>query len=114
MERFASLVDELSAAMAQVSADEIDKEIKEWLRRIVLALEVDRGTFWERVELITTVSLASLKLVTVDWYGGSQHCSPTEEHVACTAVGISAGDSPIASVPRHESDASTINGCPPI
>jgi GAF domain-containing protein len=49
-ERFASLVDELSAAMAQVSADEIDKEIKEWLRRIVLALEVDRGTFWERVE----------------------------------------------------------------
>ena len=50
IERFASLVDELSAAMAQVSADEIDKEIKEWLRRIVLALEVDRGTFWERVE----------------------------------------------------------------
>jgi signal transduction histidine kinase len=50
IERFASLVDELSAAMAQVSADEIDKEIKEWLRKIVLALKVDRGTFWERVE----------------------------------------------------------------
>src|ERR1700747_3732769 len=50
IERFASLVDALSAAMAQVSADEINKEIKEWLRRIVLALEVDRGTFWERVE----------------------------------------------------------------
>ena len=48
IERFASLVDELSAAMARVSADEIDKEIKEWLRKIVLALEVDRGTFWER------------------------------------------------------------------
>jgi len=41
-------VDELSAAMARVSVDEIDKEIKEWLRKIVLALEVDRGTFWER------------------------------------------------------------------
>jgi hypothetical protein len=50
IERFASLVDELSAAMAHVSADEIDKEIKQWLRKIVLALEVDRGTFWERVE----------------------------------------------------------------
>ena len=48
IERFASLVDELSAAMAGASVDEIDKEIKEWLRKIVLALEVDRGTFWER------------------------------------------------------------------
>ena len=43
-------MDELSAAMARASAGEIDKEIKEWLRKIVLALEVDRGTFWERVE----------------------------------------------------------------
>ena len=34
--------------MAGASVDEIDKEIKEWLRKIVLALEVDRGTFWER------------------------------------------------------------------
>jgi signal transduction histidine kinase len=33
--------------MARVSADEIDREIKEWLRKIVLTLEVDRGTFWE-------------------------------------------------------------------
>ena len=48
IERFALLVDELSAAMARASVDEIDKEIKEWLRKIVLALEVDRGTFWER------------------------------------------------------------------
>ncbi len=48
IERFALLVDELSAAMAGASVDEIDKEIKEWLRKIVLALEVDRGTFWER------------------------------------------------------------------
>ena len=46
-ERFASLVDELLAAMARVSAEEIDEEIKEWLRKIVLALKVDRGTFWE-------------------------------------------------------------------
>jgi signal transduction histidine kinase len=49
IERFASLVDELSAAMARALADEVDKKIKEWLRKIVLALEVDRGTFWERV-----------------------------------------------------------------
>ena len=48
VERFESLVDELSAAMARVSVDEIDKEINEWLGKIVLALEVDRGTFWER------------------------------------------------------------------
>ena len=48
IERFQSLVDELSAAMARVSVDEIDKEIKEWLGKIVLALEVDRGAFWER------------------------------------------------------------------
>src|ERR1700730_18990938 len=47
-ERCALLVDELSAAMARASADEIEREIKEWLRKIVLALEVDRGTFWER------------------------------------------------------------------
>ena len=47
-ERFALLVDELSAAMARASADEIDREIKEWVRKIVLALEVDRGTFWKR------------------------------------------------------------------
>lgn len=47
IERFASLVDELSAAMARASAEEIDEEIKGWLRKIVLSLKVDRGTFWE-------------------------------------------------------------------
>lgn len=48
LERFQSLVDEMSAAMARVPAEEIDKEIKEWLRKIVLGLNVDRGAFWER------------------------------------------------------------------
>ena len=48
LERFDSLVDELSGAMARVSADEIDKEIEEWLRKIVLVLDIDRATVWER------------------------------------------------------------------
>ncbi len=47
IERFESLVDELSGAMARVSVDELDKEIEECLRKIVLALDVDRGTVWE-------------------------------------------------------------------
>jgi hypothetical protein len=55
-ERFALLVDELSAAMARASAGEIDREIKEWVRKIVLALEVDRGTFWERQPLTVASS----------------------------------------------------------
>jgi hypothetical protein len=48
IERFESLVDELSAAMARAPADEIDKEIEHWLRELVLALNVDRGAVWER------------------------------------------------------------------
>jgi signal transduction histidine kinase len=48
VERFQSLVDELSAAMAHASVGEIDKEIEKWLQRIVLALGVDRGIVWER------------------------------------------------------------------
>ncbi|MBV8773705.1 MAG: GAF domain-containing sensor histidine kinase [Deltaproteobacteria bacterium] len=47
-ERFESLVDELSAAIARAQVDEIDKTIDEWLSKIVLALDVDRGTIWER------------------------------------------------------------------
>src|SRR5260370_27983754 len=45
IQRFASLADELSAAMARVSVDEIDKEIKHWLRKIVLSPQGDRRTF---------------------------------------------------------------------
>src|ERR1700685_1921288 len=47
IEKFESLVDELSAAMARASVNEIDEEIKKWLQKIVVALEVDRGTLWE-------------------------------------------------------------------
>jgi signal transduction histidine kinase len=46
--RFESLLDELSTAMTRASADEIDNEIKKLLSRIVLALDVDGGTVWER------------------------------------------------------------------
>jgi hypothetical protein len=46
-ESFETLVDELSAAMARVPANEIDAEVEKWLRAIVLALGVDRGTVWE-------------------------------------------------------------------
>src|SRR5450755_1670728 len=48
IEKFESLADELSAAMARVAVNEIDEEIKKWLRKIVVALEVDRGAIWER------------------------------------------------------------------
>jgi len=45
---FEAVVDRLSAAMARVRVDQIDMEIEEWLREIVLALCVDRGAVWER------------------------------------------------------------------
>jgi signal transduction histidine kinase len=47
-EGFEALLDDISTAMARTPAHEIDAAIKRWLREIVLALEVDRGTIWER------------------------------------------------------------------
>ncbi len=47
-ERFESLVGELSAAMAQVTADAVDSEIEKWLGKICLALNLDRSAIYER------------------------------------------------------------------
>ena len=46
--RFESLVGELSAAMARVPADEVDREIELWLGRISQALDLDRSAIYER------------------------------------------------------------------
>jgi len=45
---FEDLIDRLSNTLARASVDEIDREIETWLREIILALDVDRGTVWER------------------------------------------------------------------
>ena len=41
---FENLLGDLSAAFVRVSVEEIDGEIERWLQRIVLAMDVDRGT----------------------------------------------------------------------
>ncbi len=46
--RFESLVGELSAAMARVSADAVDREIETWLGKICQALDLDRSAVYER------------------------------------------------------------------
>jgi signal transduction histidine kinase len=46
--RFESLVGELSAAMARVPADEVDREIELWLGKICQALDLDRSAVYER------------------------------------------------------------------
>ena len=46
--RFESLVGELSAAMARVPADEVDREIELWLGKISQALNLDRSAIYER------------------------------------------------------------------
>ena len=46
--RFESLVGELSAAMARVPADDVDREIELWLGKICQALNLDRGAVYER------------------------------------------------------------------
>ena len=48
VERFESLVGELSAAMARVPADEVDREIEPWLGKICQALDLDRSAVYER------------------------------------------------------------------
>jgi signal transduction histidine kinase len=45
--RFESLVGELSAAMARVPADAVDREIESWLGRICQALDLDRSGIYE-------------------------------------------------------------------
>ncbi len=46
--RFESLVVELSAAMARVPADAVDREIDSWLGKICEALDLDRSAVYER------------------------------------------------------------------
>src|SRR6266481_1472475 len=46
--RFESLVGELPAAMARVPADEVDREIEQWLGKICRALDLDRSAVYER------------------------------------------------------------------
>ena len=41
---FEQLLSDLSAAFVRVSVDEIDREIEQWLERIVLAMGIDRST----------------------------------------------------------------------
>jgi signal transduction histidine kinase len=59
---FESLLDEMSAAMARALAHEIDDEIERWLGKIVLALDLDRSTFWERAS-------AELGFICTHWWG---------------------------------------------
>ena len=48
VERFESLVGELSAAMARAPADAVDREIESWLGKISRALDLDRSAIYER------------------------------------------------------------------
>ncbi|HEV3109779.1 MAG TPA: ATP-binding protein [Candidatus Binataceae bacterium] len=48
--------------MTRALAHEIDDEIERWLRKIVLALDLDRSTFWERAS-------ADLGFICTHWWG---------------------------------------------
>jgi signal transduction histidine kinase len=48
VERFESLVGELSADMARAPADAVDREIESWLGKICQALDLDRCNIFER------------------------------------------------------------------
>jgi signal transduction histidine kinase len=48
VQRFESLVGELSAAMARAPADAVDREIESWLGKICRALDLDRSAIYER------------------------------------------------------------------
>ena len=58
---FEELLSDLSAAFVRVSVDEIDREIEQWLERIVLAMGIDRST------LVQVVSETELFYVTHQW-----------------------------------------------
>lgn len=47
-DRFEDLLDGLLAAVASTSAHAMDREIEHWLGQIVLTLDIDRTTVWER------------------------------------------------------------------
>lgn len=48
VEHFESLVEELSATMAQSPADAVDREIETWLGKICVVLDLDRSAIYER------------------------------------------------------------------
>jgi signal transduction histidine kinase len=48
VERFESLVGELSAAIARTPADAVDREIESWLGKICQSLGIDRSAVYER------------------------------------------------------------------
>jgi GAF domain-containing protein len=48
VQRFESLVGEMSAAMALATADRVDGEIESWLGKICQALDLDRSNIFER------------------------------------------------------------------
>jgi signal transduction histidine kinase len=48
IELFQSVIYDLSAAMAKVPADAVDREIEAWLGKISLALDLDRSAIYER------------------------------------------------------------------
>jgi hypothetical protein len=48
IDRFESLAGDLFAAMAQVPADAVDREIETWLGKICLVLDLDRSAIYER------------------------------------------------------------------
>ena len=67
---FEKLLSDLSTAFIRVAVEEIDREIERWLLRIVLAMDVDRGTvmFIDPVDgtLIVTHQVAREGVVTLD------------------------------------------------
>lgn len=48
VKRFESLVNELSAAIAKVTAHAVDAEIESWLGKICISLDLDRSAIYER------------------------------------------------------------------
>jgi hypothetical protein len=67
-ERFETLLDEMSGAMSRVPGHEIDGAIEQWLREIVLALDIDRSTVWERVA-------SEVQFVGTHWWGHPENAT---------------------------------------
>jgi signal transduction histidine kinase len=59
---FERLLDEISSAMSRVPAHEIDDAIEKCLREIVLALDIDGSTVWERIA-------SGADFVATHWWG---------------------------------------------
>jgi len=55
--RFETLVSEVIAACATATLDQLDERIRDGLRRVVMFLDVDRGSLWQRAADRAVVSL---------------------------------------------------------